>query len=79
MRGDEEVHGHDHIAVIAQESSPEPAGLLSRIEAPGISCSNPSTRPGWQVLPIGVFLGRRNKSGWRKHHPDCDEQYWPDV
>jgi hypothetical protein len=33
----EEVHGHDHIAVIAQESSPELAGLLARIQAPEIT------------------------------------------
>jgi hypothetical protein len=28
-RHGEEVHGHDDIAVILQESSPEPAGLLA--------------------------------------------------
>ncbi len=30
----EEIHGHNHIAVIAQESCPELAGLLARIQAP---------------------------------------------
>jgi hypothetical protein len=32
-RHGEEVHGHDDIAVIAQERSPELAGLLARIQA----------------------------------------------
>jgi hypothetical protein len=34
-RHGKEVHGHDDIAVIAQESSPEVAGLLAGIQAPG--------------------------------------------
>jgi len=36
-RHGEEVHGLDDIAVIAQESSPELAGLLARIQAPEIA------------------------------------------
>ncbi len=33
----EEVHGHDDIAVIAQESCPELPGLLARMQAPEIA------------------------------------------
>jgi len=33
-RNGEEIHGHDHIAVIANESRPELAGLITGREAP---------------------------------------------
>jgi len=36
-RHGEEVHGHDHIAVIAKESCPQLAGLVTRSQAPEIA------------------------------------------
>jgi len=50
----EEVHGHDHIAVILQKSSPELAGLLARIRAPEIARNSTfgDVEPEFQKLPV---------------------------
>jgi hypothetical protein len=53
-RHSEEVHGHDHIAVILEESSPELAGLLARIRAPEIARNSAfgDVEPEFQKLPV---------------------------
>jgi hypothetical protein len=53
-RHGKEVHGHDHIAVIAQESSPELAGLLTGIQAPEIARNSAfrDVESEFQKLPV---------------------------
>ena len=53
-RHGEEVHGHDDIAVIAQESSPQLAGLLTGIQAPEIARNSAfgNVESEFQKLPV---------------------------
>jgi len=67
-RHGKKVHGHDHIAVIAQESSPELARLLTGIQVPEIAGNSAirDVESEFQKLPVN---SRRARACILLYHP----------